>query len=90
MWLLKFHLAFSILCLITGFGFSKVCKQTIIDNGWITEESKEELKKNAKWPSYLGFFVPIMNLLMVCLILVMVGMPKSKFDAYVEESKKED
>ncbi len=67
MWLLKLHFAISILILITVLGFIWACKDQIIENGWIDE------KKKKKFPNYLPFFVPILNVVMLIGLFVMVG-----------------
>lgn len=79
MWLLNFHLAFSILCLITFLGSRAIYKDVIRKNGWKNEE--EEKKE-----SLAAFcFVPVINVMAVILVFVMAGMTKEKFDQMVEE-----
>lgn len=85
MWLLKFHLAFSILCLITFLGFRMVFRQQIINNGWADGE-----KQKRKMNGYLLFFVPILNVLTVVLYIVMISVKKADYDKFVEENKKKD
>ena len=80
MWLLKFHLAFSILCLITFLGSREIYKDAIRKNGWKNEEEKKE-----SFSAFWVFFVPVINVMAVILVFVMAGMTKEKFDQMVEE-----
>lgn len=78
MWLLKLHLAISILILITFLGFKWACKEQVIKNGWIDE------KKKKKFPNYLPFFVPFLNVIMLISFFVMVGVTKEEFEKMKE------
>lgn len=66
MWLLELHLAVSVLCIITFYGFVKVYKEQLKENGWLNSEIKKGVSK------YIIFFVPLMNVLSVLLLLVMI------------------
>lgn len=83
MWLLKFHIAFSILCIITFCGFAKVCKEQIKQNGWLGEKKKKEF---FLWSL---FFVPIMNVLFVFLLFMMIIMKKEDFEELTDYVKRE-
>ena len=83
MWLLKLHGALSILLMITFFGFSRVYKETIRQNGWFSEGIKK------KYSILLLFFVPIMNVLIVLLLFLMIGMKKEDFEALTNKIKEE-
>lgn len=73
MWLIKLHIAISILCIITFIGFVKVCKETLKKNGWISETKKRNILK------WLAFFVPIMNVILVFILFIAIGMTKEEF-----------
>lgn len=76
MWLIKLHIAVSILCLITFIGFWVVCKETIKSNGWLSDAKKGSVLV------YLAFFVPIMNVLMVLVLFLMIGMKKEEWERF--------
>jgi len=71
MWLIRLHIAISILCLITFIGFKSVCKETIRNNGWLSDKKKKNVF------AWLVFFVPIMNILMVLILFLMIGMKQA-------------
>lgn len=73
MWLLKFHLCVSILCMITFIGFYTVFKQAIKQNGWCSEKRTPLLKRMV---AYLVFFVPVLNLVFVLFIFVTITYKK--------------
>lgn len=83
MWIIKLHIAVSILSLISFYGFFIVCKEQIKKNGWMAE------KKKRKLVALLAFFVPIMNVLMVLLLFVMIGVKQEEFEQLTEYVKKE-
>jgi len=83
MWLLKLHIAVSVLLIITFAGFSRVCKETIRQNGWLSEKRKKS------YEVLLLFFVPIMNVLIVLLLFLMIGMKKEDFEALTNKIKEE-
>ena len=83
MWLLKFHIAFSILCVITFYGFGKVFKQQLKQNGWLGEKKKKKIS------SLLFFFVPIMNVICVFVLFVTICIKKEDLEAYTDYAKKE-
>lgn len=78
MWLLKLHFAFSILIMVTFLGFKWACKEQVIKNGWI------DANKKKKFPNYLPFFVPILNIVMLIGFFVMVGVTKEEFEKMKE------
>ena len=80
MWLLKFHLAFSFLCLITFLGFRHIGRDVIKKNGWVNENAEKSIL------AFWIFFVPLINILAVIIILVMIGMTKEDFDKIVEDA----
>ena len=79
MWLLKFHFAFSILCILTFVGFSTVFKETIKNNGYEVSENKTKIT------AYLMFFVPLLNILAVIVLLVMIGVKKEDLDEQIKD-----
>lgn len=83
MWLLKLHFAISILILITFLGFKWACKEQMIKNGWIDE------KKKKKFPNYLPFFVPLLNVIMLIAFFVTVGVTKEEFEKMKEGNNNE-
>ena len=82
MWLLRFHFAISVLCLITFIGFRAVYKDSIKENGWIDD------KKPKKMSAWLMFFVPLMNVLFVACLFMMILVKKQDFEKKCEEAKK--
>lgn len=80
MWLIRLHIAISILCLITFLGFGKVFKETIRNNGWLLDK-----KEKVKLVAWLVFFVPIMNILMVLVMFLTIGMKKADFEELTKE-----
>jgi hypothetical protein len=79
MWLLKLHLAFSILCILTFVGFSTVFKETIKNNGYAISENKKQIT------AYLMFFVPLLNILAVIVLLVMISVKKEDLDELIKD-----
>ena len=84
MWLLKLHFAISILLLLTFYGFAKVCKEQIKENGWLTDKKK---KKKILYVSV--FFVPIMNFILVAVLFMMIGCKKEDFETLTNKIKEE-
>lgn len=83
MWLIRLHIAISILCLITFVGFKSVFKESIRNNGWLSEKKKKNVF------AWLVFFVPIMNILMILAVFMMIGMKKADFDELVKAGESE-
>lgn len=81
MWLLKFHLAVSILCLITFIGFRWVFKDLLKENGYIRDE-------NGKRGNVLIFFIPILNVASVLILFVLLTMTKEELSEWCEKHKK--
>ena len=87
MFLIKLHLAGSILCLLTFVGFCIVFKGTIKKNGWLDKESGWPLWKRAA--GYLMLFVPILNILVLVCLFMMIGSTPETWEALKnEESEK--
>ena len=80
MWLLNFHLAVSILCLLTFLGFRAVFKEVIIQNGYTPSDKKKK--------SYWIFFIPIMNICTTAMFFIMITMKKEDLDKWVADHKK--
>ena len=70
MGLIKFHIAFSLLCLITFYGFAKVFYNNIKKNGYINDDPAT--LNLGLW----SFFIPIMNVLLVVVVFVMIFVKK--------------
>lgn len=83
MGLIKIHIAFSILCLITFYGFAHAFKEQIKENGWFSE------KKDKKISFLLFFFVPILNAILVLVIFLMICVKEKDFKDFGDYVKKE-
>lgn len=81
MWLLKFHFAFSLLCLLTYIGFRHVGMQAIKDNGYETR------KKKFAFSSYWIFFIPFLNILALFCLFLMIASKKDELEKKLEELK---
>lgn len=82
MWLLKLHIAVSILCLLTFYGFKTVFKEMLEQNGYLKDKNKA--KKKVFWI----FFVPILNVACVVMLFVMLTMTKEELTKWCEDHKK--
>ena len=82
MWLLKLHLAVSILCLLTHVGFRTVCKDLLVDNGYMKKDSK------LKWKNFWMYFIPILNVALVLVLFISITMTKKELDEWIESVKK--
>ena len=82
MWLLKLHIAISILCLLTFYGFKTILKEVLEQHGYLKGEKKN--KKAGPWV----FFIPILNVTLVLILFVMLTMTKEDFDKWIEDHKK--
>ena len=77
MWLLKFHFAFSILCMLTIFGFYWIFRKTISENGWGHSRVKYgSLKRCLLFlRGVLAFtlcaFIPVLNVMLPWCLLYM-------------------
>lgn len=74
MWLLELHIAVSVLCIVTFYGFVKVYKEQLKENGWLNNDKKKGVSK------YIIFFVPLMNVLSVILLFVMIVTKKEDLE----------
>lgn len=84
MWLLQLHFSVSILCLLTVWGFCKVFKEQIKENGY-TSEGKKKSFFRLIWI----FFIPVLNIFMVIIMFIMLSTKKQDFDNYCEKRKRE-
>lgn len=82
MWLLKFHFAFSVMCLLTFVGFKHVFGKVIKDNGWL-----EESKRKFAFLSYWIFFIPFLNILVLFCLFLMIASKKDELEKKLEELK---
>lgn len=89
MWLLKFHIAFSILCLLTADGFAVIFRDGIKENGWVSEKKKNIFKRIF---NHWVYFIPFMNLLTVIATFMMITVKKTKWDEFskTQEEKKDE
>ena len=81
MWLLKLHIAISILCLLTFYGFRTVFNELLEQNGYLKVKGQ---KKKGFWL----FFVPILNVAFVVMLLVMLTTTKEELNKWCEEHKR--
>ena len=75
MGLIKFHIAFSLLCLITFWGFTKAFYNKIKEHGYINNDSNMKYDMTINLGIW-SFFVPIMNVLIVIVLFVMIFVKK--------------
>lgn len=83
MWLLKLHISFSVLCMLTFLGFQKICREVIAKNGWSGNKKKKPIVL-----SLWIFFIPILNILCVILLFVMIGVKKEDWDIVEAEGER--
>lgn len=81
MWLLKLHIGVSILCLLTFYGFKVVFRELFKQNGYLSDDNKGK-------KSFWIFFIPILNVSVVCLMLIMMTMTKDELTKWCEDHKK--
>ncbi len=75
MWLIKLHIAFSILILITFWGFMKVFAEQIKANGWLDAERKKK-----KRGFVLFMFVPLLNILILLVLFMLIFVKKEDWE----------
>jgi hypothetical protein len=73
--LIKFHIAFSLLCLITFYGFAKVFYNNIKKNGYINDDPDTKYDATLNFGLW-SFFIPIMNVLLVVVVFVVIFIKK--------------
>ena len=83
MGLIKFHIAFSLLCLITFWGFTKVFYNMLKKNGYINNDSNTKYDATLNFGIW-SFFIPIMNVLLVIALLVMIVVKKDDLLKFCE------
>lgn len=81
MWLLKLHFSISVLCFLTYMGFRVVFKEKMKENGYLQEKKKKKLS------TWLLFFVPILNIMLVITLFLMIVMKKDELEKKCEELK---
>ena len=84
MWLLKLHIAISILCLLTCDGFQILCKQGIEENGWKSE------KKNSLFKRIINhwiYFIPLMNFITVIATFMTIAVKKTEYDDFAKKQE---
>ena len=72
MWLIEFHIGFSILCFFAIIGLCLVGYYDIVKNGWQTNEKSSKIKVKDLLSFTLAAFCPIVNLLMVLSVFYMM------------------
>lgn len=85
MWLLEFHVSFSVLCMLAFLGFRKVYQETIEKNGW-----KGNQKKRTFISGIWIFFTPILNLLTIGVLFMMILTKNENWESGEKESKTEE
>lgn len=75
MWILNFHIAFSILCMLTFGGFRTVFKEQIIKNGY-----KSKGKKKPFIFIMWIFFIPFLNVFTLIALFLMITKTKEEID----------
>lgn len=81
MWLLKLHFSISVLCFLTYMGFRAVFKEKMKENGYLQEKKKRKLS------TWLLFFVPFLNIMIVITLFLMIVMKKDELEKKCEELK---
>lgn len=89
MWLLKFHIAFSILCLLTADGFAVIFRDGIKENGWVSEKKKNIFKRIF---NHWIYFIPLMNFIAVIATFMIISVKKTKYEEFAKklEGKKDE
>lgn len=83
MWLLNLHLAISVLCFITFWGFRITFYDLIKENGWMSGKSKNKTVK------FWAPFIPILNVIFIIVLFIAIFTKKESLDKWVEDRKKE-
>ena len=83
MWLLKLHIAVSILCLLTFYGFRSVFKELLKQNGYM-KDGKATPK------GFWIFFIPLLNVASVVVLFVCITMTKEELNRWCEDHKKKN
>lgn len=83
MWLLRLHIAISILLLLTGEGAFIVFRKIVIDNGW--EVSKGIKRIICFIKRCLMYFIPLINFLIIITTLIMIFVKKEKYEKEIKE-----
>ena len=76
MWLLKLHIAISILCLLTFVGFKSVFKDKIKEHGYSTNEKKSTIL------DYWVFLIPLLNIAMTITVFVAISIKKEDLNRF--------
>lgn len=88
--LIKLHLSFSLLCLITFCGFYFVMRDKIRENGWYEEnKGKRRIVRNTCIWACL-FFTPILNIFTILAVFILIGVKKKDYDSWKEAGEAAD
>lgn len=82
MWLLRLHIAISILLLLAGEGTSIVFRKLIIKNGWEVSKGIKRIINFIK--RFFIYFIPLVNLIIVMAIFLQLFLGKEDFDSWVK------
>lgn len=83
MGLIKFHIAFSLLCLITFYGFAKAFYKKLKENGYINNDPDAKYDVTLNFGAW-SFFIPIMNVLLVIVLFVMIVVKQDDLQKFGE------
>jgi hypothetical protein len=78
MWLLRLHIAISILLLLTGEGTNIIFRSLIIKNGWEVSRGFKRIINFIK--RFFMYFIPFINVLTTIAEFIRVFVPKEKYD----------
>lgn len=82
MWLLRLHIAISILLLLTGEGTAIVLRGLIIKNEWEVSRGIKRIINFIK--RCFMYFIPLLNLMTVTVIFIQLVFKKEDFDDCVK------
>ena len=85
MWILKLHVAVSILIILTFIGFRTVMHQVIIDNGWNKDKKHSFWKSKYNPLAYWIFFVPVLRWICLAILFLECFCKKEKFDEFLKK-----
>ena len=78
MWIIEFHIGFSILCFFAIIGLCFVGYDDMVKNGWQTNEKSSKIKAKDLLSFTLAAFCPVVNLLMVLAVFYMMVHKKGR------------
>lgn len=88
MWLLKMHLAISVLCFITYFGVIITCKSILKEKGWAFKKQRFWFVITWSLNSIIFCMIPVINIFMAIMVVIMLGISKKEWDNITSERRK--